>query len=172
MKKLIISLVALSVLVIAGTIFVEENLAKYTVYYAQHLPHKKGRHPVPILILENLDWLEQPSDIGYEYDTYEAPIIYSDKEYIQRSSEAIVYSDKKNNYYHFSSKNDKLTGLSIYEKDSTYTDPNSKEFKAVNQEKVWKEIDTFLEPLVKAQPRPKIDLQWLFNKRYEKRFNE
>ncbi|MGV3007352.1 hypothetical protein ACEE58_11865, partial [Streptococcus pluranimalium] len=85
MKKILfIILLVLTSLYTIGNIFVEENLAKYTVYYAQRMPHAKDKHPLPFLVLEELDFLEKPKDIGYSYDTYESPIIYSDKEYLQR----------------------------------------------------------------------------------------
>lgn len=140
-----------------GTIFVEENLAKYTVYYAQRLPHDKDKHPLPFLVLEELDFLEKPKDIGYSYDTYESPIIYSDKEYLQRFSDSIVYRSKNNNTYDFSSTNHKFTGIGT--ENGIFTEPSEKEFQSVNVDAVWKDIDSFLEPFIEHQPKPKVNLQ-------------
>ena len=169
MKKILfISLLVLTSLYTIGTIFVEENLAKYTVYYAQRMPHAKDKHPLPFLILEELDFLEKPKDIGYSYDTYESPIIYSDKEYLQRFSDSIVYRNNRDTYF-FSSTNHKFTGVGT--ENGIFTEPSEKEFSSVNVDAVWRDIDSFLEPFIERQPKPKVNLQWLFNWRYEKRFN-
>lgn len=169
MKKILfIILLVLTSLYTIGNIFVEENLAKYTVYYAQRMPHAKDKHPLPFLILEELDFLEKPKDIGYSYDTYESPIIYSDKEYLQRFSDSIVYRKNQNTYF-FSSDTHKFTGVGT--KNGTFTEPSEKEFSSVDVDEVWRDIDSFLEPFIKRQPKPTINLQWLFNWRYEKRFD-
>ncbi len=169
-KKIIVSLVSLFIVFIGITIYTEENLSKYTVYYAQHLPHSKNQHPVPIIILENIDSIPNLKSKIYKFDSSEAPIIYTDKQYLQLFTDSIIFDDVDNKSYDFSIKNGKLTSLSISEKNTTYTNPNSKEFKAVNQKAIWQKIDRYLEPIVKGQPKPKVNLQWLFNKRYEKRF--
>ncbi|MGV3010540.1 hypothetical protein [Streptococcus thoraltensis] len=167
--KIWLVLLLLTLLYMVGTIFVEENLAKYTVYYAQRMPHAKDKHPVPFLILEELDFLEKPKGIGYSYDTYESPIIYSKKEYLQRSSYSIMYRSQVGNTYDFSSTSHKFIGIGTDK--GTFTKPNEKEFKSVNVDEVWRDIDSFLEPFIKRQPKPTINLQWLFNWRYEKRFD-
>ncbi|MGV3110697.1 hypothetical protein, partial [Streptococcus pluranimalium] len=128
--KLWLVLLSLALIYMVGTIFVEENLAKYTVYYAQRIPRAKDKHPLPFLVLEELDFLEKPKDIGYSYDTYESPIIYSDKEYLQRFSDSIVYRSKNNNTYDFSSTNHKFTGVGT--ENGTFTEPSEKEFQSVN----------------------------------------
>ncbi|MGV3295062.1 hypothetical protein [Streptococcus pluranimalium] len=170
MKKILfIILLVLTSLYTIGNVFVEENLAKYTVYYAQRMPHAKDKHPLPFLVLEELDFLEKPKDIGYSYDTYESPIIYSDKEYLQRFSGSIKYRSFDGNRYNFSSDTHKFTGVGT--ENGTFTDPSEKEFQSVNVDAVWRDIDSFLEPFIERQPKPKVNLQWLFNWRYEKRFN-
>ncbi|WP_242258318.1 hypothetical protein [Streptococcus thoraltensis] len=155
-KKLFIILIVLSVVYMVGTIFVEENLAKYTVYYAQRMPHAKDKHPLPFLILEELDFLEKPKDIGYSYDTYESPIIYSDKEYLQRFSGSIKYRSVDGNRYNFSSDTHKFIGVGT--ENGTFTESNEKEFSSVNVDEVWRDIDSFLEPFIKRQPKPTINL--------------
>ncbi|MGV3010538.1 hypothetical protein [Streptococcus thoraltensis] len=168
-KKLFIILIVLSVVYMVGTIFVEENLAKYTVYYAQRMPHAKDKHPVPFLILEELDFLEKPKGIGYSYDTYDSPVMYSNKGYLGRSSYALMYRASSGQTYSFDEINHKLMVTST--KEGTFTKPNEKEFRSVNVDEVWRDIDSFLEPFIKRQPKPTINLQWLFNWRYEKRFD-
>lgn len=167
--KLWLVLLSLVLIYIVGTIFVEENLAKYTVYYAQRMPHAKDKHPLPFLVLEELDFLEKPKDIGYSYDTYESPIIYSDREYLQRSSYSIMYRSESGNTYDFSATTHKFIGIGT--ENGTFTEPSEKEFQSVNVDAVWRDIDSFLEPFIERQPKPKVNLQWLFNWRYEKRFN-
>ncbi|MDR0299459.1 MAG: hypothetical protein LBI13_05180 [Streptococcaceae bacterium] len=39
----------------------KDNLAKYSVYYAGNLPHKKGTDPELVAILENLDKIYIPN---------------------------------------------------------------------------------------------------------------
>ncbi|MFV8064711.1 hypothetical protein ACMZ60_01680 [Streptococcus pluranimalium] len=167
--KLWLVLLSLALLYMAGTIFVEENLAKYTVYYAQRLPHAKDKHPLPFLVLEELDFLEKPKDIGYSYDTYESPIIYSDTGYLGRASYALMYRASSGQTYSFSETTHKLITTST--KEGTFTELSEKEFSSVDVDAVWRDIDSFLEPFVERQPKPKVNLQWLFNWRYEKRFN-
>ncbi|MDY4762194.1 hypothetical protein [Streptococcus thoraltensis] len=167
--KIWLVLVSLTLLYMVGTIFVEENLAKYTVYYAQRMPHAKDKHPLPFLVLEELYFLEKPKNIGYSYDLYESHIIYSDKEYLQMFSDSIKYRSVDGNRYNFSSDTHKFTGVGT--ENGNFTDPNEKEFRSVNVAEVWRDIDSFLEPFIKRQPKPTINLQWLFNWRYEKRFD-
>ncbi|WP_242257699.1 hypothetical protein [Streptococcus thoraltensis] len=142
---------------------------KETIYYAQRMPHAKNKHPVPFLILEELDVLEKPKGIGYSYDTYESPIIYSKKEYLQMFSDSIKYRRVNGNRYNFSSDTHKFTGVGT--KNGTFTEPSEKEFSSVDVNAVWRDIDSFLEPFIKRQPKPTINLQWLFNWRYEKQFD-
>ena len=40
-----------------------------------------------------------------------------------------------------------------------------------NQRKVLKEIRETVQPVIDAQPKPLINLQWLFNLIYQSRFN-
>ncbi|MGV3159447.1 hypothetical protein ACEE47_09630, partial [Streptococcus pluranimalium] len=63
----------------------------------------------------------------------------------------------------------KFTGVGT--ENGTFTEPSEKEFQSVNVDEVWRDIDSFLEPFIERQPKPKVNLQWLFNWRYEKRFN-
>lgn len=167
-KKLFIILLVLMVIYMLGSIFVEENLTKYTVYYAQRMPHGKDKHPLPFLLLEELDFLEKPKDIGYSYDTYELPVIYSKKEHLQLFPDSIRYRSIDGNRYYFSSDTHKFTGVGT--KKGNFTEHSEKEFQSVNVNAVWKDIDDFLEPFIERQPKPKVNLQWLFNWRYEKRF--
>lgn len=42
-------------------IYIWLNLGKYSVYYAQHLPHKVGTNPVMVAVFNNLDAIYIPN---------------------------------------------------------------------------------------------------------------
>ena len=49
------------ILLFIALIYVWLNLGKYSVYYAQHLPHKVGTNPVMVAVFNNLDAIYIPN---------------------------------------------------------------------------------------------------------------
>lgn len=168
-KKIILSFLSILIIFVGATIYTEENLSKHTVYYAQHLPHGKERHPVPVLIMENLEIIKNPNINNYTYDFDGMPIIYNDNYSLGLFSDGLTFVNysKLTKEYKFT-KNEKLDSAFI--NNDSNTDSYSINLESVNQSNIWKEVDKFLKPFVDSQPKPKINLQWLFNMRYGKRF--
>lgn len=172
-KKIALVMIGLLFIVImAASAFIEGNLIDYSVYYASHLPHRKGRHPAPILILENVEGLEyfdKQRDPNYEFDFDGAPRISNDKYGLTLFTDGIVFVEYStpSTDYKFGAR-EKLHSVFSYNKEKTKM--TSIDINQVNRKQLWKKIDNFLKPFIDNQPKPKINLQWLFNMRYENRF--
>lgn len=157
----------------AASVYIEGNLMDYSVYYARHLPAGKDRHPASILILENVEGLEyfdKQKDPNYEFDFDGVPTMMTDNASLTRYYSGLDFSIKSGDSYKGYTFNNKEILIGYEKGDKYYSDKNSKELKSINEDDVWEEIDEFLLPYEKSEPKPKINLQWYFNMRYEKRF--
>ena len=56
------------VTVLGMSLFIFINLKFYSVYYAQHIPHKEGTEPDIIMLMENNGWIYTPELDGISYD--------------------------------------------------------------------------------------------------------
>ena len=56
------------VTVLGMSLFIFINLKFYSVYYAQHIPHKEGTEPDIIMLMENMGWAYTPEIDGISYD--------------------------------------------------------------------------------------------------------
>ena len=164
--------------------YIKSNIESHSVYYVRNISHDRDAHPEFAMLLDNIDSMEQPEKkkvryrpesgpegalSGRVYISNEAhssndkiPSIYMGPDY---DESAYVYIDNRGIRYEFD-KSFKLRRASDYD---THDDID---IKTINQKALCDEIYKDFGFLIKANDKkPKINLQWLFNKKYYKRFN-
>ena len=138
------------------------NLLSNSVYYAQRIPHKEGTEPDLVMLIENMGSIYTPKIEGVRYD--------DDGNAIIDTKNNFVLSETMGNFsyhkYHFSVGFDSTFRLH-HVTDFTGEQPK----KEIHESEIKQEIREVFAPVIDAQPKPRINLQWLFNKRYQDRFN-
>ena len=151
------------VTVLGMSLFTFINLKFNSVYYAQHIPHKKGTEPDLVMLIENMDWIYTPEIDGIRYDNdgTNAILNTNSKSFLTKSSGSFLY-DKDNMTIGFDS--------TFRFEDVSYFSEEAKRIQ-VNESKIKREIRKNFSPIMKVQTKPVINLQWLFNLIYHSRFN-
>ena len=151
------------VTVLGMSLFIFINLKFNSVYYAQHIPHKKGTEPDLVMLIENMDWIYTPEIDGIRYDNdgTNAIINTKSKSFLTKSLGSFLY-DKDNMTVGFDS--------TFRFEDVSYFSEEAKRVQ-VNESKIKREIREDFSPIMKVQSKPLINLQWLFNLIYQSRFN-
>lgn len=149
--------------VLGMSLFTFFNLKYHSVYYAQHIPHKVGTEPDLVMLVENMGWIYTPEIDGIRYDDdgTNAIINTKSKSFLTKSSGSFLY-DKDNMTIGFDS--------TFRFEDVSYFSEEAKRIQ-VNKPKIKREIREDFSPIMKAQTKPFINLQWLFNLLYQSRFN-
>lgn len=145
------------------------NLLSNSVYYAQRMPHKEGTEPDLVMLIENMGSIYTPKIEGIRYDDDGANFIENSIDSSGHPTSfsefggGYHYSDKNNVSYKFD-KNFELEWVldKEYKKIDTAT---------IDETKIKGEIRETLKPILDVQSKPLINLQWLFNKKYQDRFN-
>lgn len=155
---------SIGVVVFLGlSLYAYSNLKYYSVYYAQHMPHKEGTEPDLVMLIENMGSIYTPKIEGIRYDDDGGNAIENTK------TETVLSSSRGNFVYH---KYHLTIGF-----DSTFrfhhvTDLSGEQPKReIHESEIKQEIREVFAPVIDAQPKPRINLQWLFNKKYQDRFN-
>ena len=151
------------VTVLGMSLFIFINLKFNSVYYAQHIPHKKGTEPDLVMLIENMDWIYTPEIDGIRYDNdgTNAIINTKSKSFLTKSLGSFLY-DKDNMTVGFDS--------TFRFEDVSYFSEEAKRIQ-VNESQIKREIREDFSPIMKVQTKPLINLQWLFNLIYQSRFN-
>ena len=145
------------------SLYAYDNLKYYSVYYAQQMPHKEGTEPDLVMLLENMGSIYTPKIEGIRYDDDGNNAIENTK------TETVLSNSMGNFLYH---KNRVTVDF-----DSTFrffhvTDLSGEQpKKEINEAEIKQEIREVFAPVIDVQPKPRINLQWLFNKMYQDRFN-
>ena len=149
-----------------------------------NISHGRDAHPEFAMLLDNIDSMEQPDKQKVRYKPESgASGVFSDRFYIYNGAnvlndeepilikeddfdgDAYVYYDNRGRMYTFDKK---------FKVRSAYDHENHAEIdiKTINQKALCDEIYRDFGFLIKANDKkPMINLQWLFNKKYYKRFN-
>lgn len=140
------------------------NLKYHSVYYAQHIPHKEGTEPDIIILMENMGWAYTPELDGISYDEDGTYAITREK---GTESSVLGFSDGTLVFYPDSVES------YIFNRNFSLQHAFDEHYHKIkyNQRKVQKEIRETVQPVIDAQPKPIINLQWLFNLIYQSRFN-
>ena len=140
------------------------NLKFNSVYYAQHIPHKEGTEPDIIMLMENMGWAYTPEIEGISYDDDGMYAITREK-----GTKTSILGLSGDTLFFFSDSGESY----IFNRNFSIQDAFDKRYHKIkyNQRKVLKEIRETVQPVIDAQPKPLINLQWLFNLIYQSRFN-
>ena len=144
------------------------NLLSNSVYYAQRMPHKEGTEPDLVMLIENMGEIYTPKIEGIRYD--------DGANYIENSIDSSGYPTSFGEFdggYHYSDKNDVSYKFNKNFELEWALDKDYKkiDLATIDETKIKGEIRETLKPILDLQSKPLINLQWLFNKKYQDRFN-
>ena len=167
LKGIIIGIVlvfSIGVVVFLGlSLYAYSNLKYYSVYYAQHMPHKEGTEPDLVMLIENMGSIYTPKIEGIRYDD-------DGGNAIENTKSETVLSDAMGNFlylkYHITIGFDSTFRLHHV---SDFTGEQPK--REIHEDEIKQEIREVFAPVIDGQPKPRINLQWLFNMKYQDRFN-
>lgn len=167
LKGIIIGIIlvfSIGVVVFLGlSVYAYSNLKYYSVYYAQQMPHKEGTEPDLVMLIENMGSIYTPKIEGIRYDD-------DGGNAIENTKSETVLSDAMGNFlylkYHITIGFDSTFRLH-HVTDFTGEQPK----REIHEDEIKQEIREVFAPVIDAQPKPRINLQWLFNKKYQDRFN-
>ena len=152
------------VTVLGMSLFIFINLKFNSVYYAQHIPHKEGTDPDVIMLMENMGWAYTPEIDGISYDDDGSYSITREK-----GTKTSVLDLSGDTLFFFLDSGESY----LLNRNFSIQHAFDKHYHKIkyNQRKVQKEIRETVQPVLDAQPKPLINLQWLFNLIYQSRFN-
>ena len=145
------------------------NLLSNSVYYAQRMPHKEGTEPDLVMLIENMGSIYTPKIEGIRYDNDGRNFIENSTNLTGKPTNfdeligGYGYSDQNDVTYKFN-KNFSLEWA--IDKDYKKID-----LATVDEKKIKEEIRETVQPVLDVQSKPLINLQWLFNMKYQDRFN-
>ena len=150
--------------VLGMSLFTFFNLKYHSVYYAQHIPHKEGTEPDIIMLMENMGWAYTPEIEGISYDDDGSYAITREK-----GTKTSVLSFTNGTLFFFLDSGESY----LFDRNFSIQHAFDKRYHTIkyNQRKVKKEIRETVQPVIDEQPKPLINLQWLFNLIYQSRFN-
>ena len=153
------------VTVLGMSLFIFINLKFNSVYYAQHIPHhKEGTEPDIVMLMENNGWIYTPELDGISYDKDGTYAITRNKgtktSILGLSGDTLYFSSASGDGYLLNRNFSVQHAFDEHYHKIKY-----------NQRKVQKEIRETVQPVIDVQPKPLINLQWLFNLIYQSRFN-
>ena len=145
------------------------NLLSNSVYYAQRMPHKEGTEPDLVMLIENMGEIYTPKIEGIRYDD-------DGRNFIENSTNL---TGKPTNFsefdggYHYSDKNDVSYKFNKNFELEWALDKDYKkiDLATIDETKIKGEIRETLKPILDVQSKPVVNLQWLFNMKYQDRFN-
>ncbi len=156
--KIICIILFISIMLVG---YIWDNLISNSVYYAKNMPKDEGQHPEWIMLIDNMEDIYKPEIEGIEYKIDGINFIIDRKNNevnfgnIYLDEIRYIYSDEKQTDYRFNKNMELLNAI-----DDKY---NKVDIKSINKDEIISKIDTLLKPVVEAQPKPTINLQWLFN---------
>ena len=150
--------------VLGMSLFTFINLKFNSVYYAQHIPHKEGTEPDIIMLMENKVGAYTPEIDGISYDDDGSYSITREK-----GTKTSVLDLSGDTLFFFLDSGESY----LLNRNFSIQHAFDKRYHKIkyNQRKVLKEIRETVQPVIDAQPKPLINLQWLFNLIYQSRFN-
>ena len=173
LKGIIIGIVlvfSIGVVVFLGlSLYAYSNLKYYSVYYAQQMPHKEGTEPDLVMLIENMGEIYTPKIEGIRYDDDGANFIENS---IDSSGHPTSFGEFDGGY-HYSDKNDVSYKFNKNFELEWALDKDYKkiDIATIDEKKIKGEIRETVQPVLDVQSKPLINLQWLFNMKYQDRFN-
>ena len=173
LKGIIVGIVlvfSIGVVVFLGlSLYAYSNLKYYSVYYAQQMPHKEGTEPDLVMLIENMGSIYTPKIEGIRYDD-------DGRNFIENSTNL---TGKPTNFdefvggYGYSDQNDVTYKFNKNFSLEWAIDKHYKkiDIATIDEKKIKEEIRETVQPVLDVQPKPVVNLQWLFNMKYQDRFN-
>lgn len=174
MIKVGIAILATAIILLGvGAIYIHHNLSTYFIYYARHIPHAEGTNPEMVFILDHLDSMGESTIEGLRYDTDGYNAIIKDETFslsnnpFSDSAQYDVFFSQSHYTYLFDDGGKFISyWYSDENNDGTYEKGHTRKQEAQGY------VDEVINPIVeKMEIKPKINLQWLFNQKYQKRFS-
>ena len=169
MKKFFNIILIISVTLFCLTAFCFENIKSNSVYYAKHTPHKEGTEPVLMMLVDNLFWISNPEIDGIEYDLDGGNCI---KNHNYKSEYEPWFASFGGEEYSYSTDDEFYNFNSDFELEYCSDRHYKKiDIKNIDVEEVKKDIYKMAQPVIDAQSKPRVNLQWLFDIVYKDKFN-
>ena len=171
MKKIIIRVFIFIAILLFITAFCFKNIKSNSVYYAKHTPHKDGTEPVLMMLVDNLFWINTPEIDGIEYDFDGPPCV----QFFTSNGKQIGYIApfrKKNYIYDDGEWEIRLILDCNFNPDIAYDYGHEKiQITKLDNKEIKQSLYNKLQPIIDAQHKPKVNLQWLFDIVYKNKFN-
>ena len=173
MKKIIIRMFIVIAILLFITVFCFDNMKRNSVYYAKHTPHKEGTEPVLMMVVDNLEWIYNPKVKTLKYDFDGQPCVQFYTSNGKQTGFIIPYLDDKKRYMYA----DNEWGISLildcnFNPEIAHNDRHEKiQITKLDNKGIKHSLYNKLQPIIDAQRKPKVNLQWLFDIVYKDKFN-
>ena len=169
MMKMVKAFLVGIVTILLISFYAYANLKHNSVYYAQQMPHKEGTEPDLVMLLENMWWIYKPEIEGIRYDD-------DGRNFIENSTNI---TGKPTNFdelvggYGYSDQNDVTYKFNRNFSLEWAIDKHYKkiDLATIDEKKIKQGIRETVQPILDVQSKPVVNLQWLFNMKYQDRFN-
>ena len=171
MKKIIIRVFIFIAILLFIIAFCFENIKSNSVYYAKHTPHKEGIEPVLMMVVDNLDWICTPKIKTLKYDFDGPPCVQFYTSNGKQKGFITPYcgDDKKRYMYEDDEWEISVVLDSNFNPDIAYN--NGDEITKLGNKGIKQKLYNNLQPIIDAQSKPRVNLQWLFDIVYKDKFN-
>lgn len=148
------------------------NLNHNAIYYSNHIQHSEEKNPKLTIVVSHLERIKLPNNQDYKVNLDgHGDIIYKNNQILgfnvveNENLISLMSSDFLNNkgyiyYFYNDGKFLYATNIKTWKRDNS----NIRKHEAINK------LSKIIDPIVKVQPKPKINLQWLFDWKYKDRF--
>ena len=176
MKKFFNIILVISVTLFCLTGFCFENIKSNSVYYAKHIPHKEGTEPVLMMVVDNLEWIYNPEvkTLKYDFDGQPCVQFYTSNGKQKGFIMPVCRYDKNKKNYMY--KDDEWEISLIldcnFNPDIAYDYGHEKiQITKLDNKEIKQKLYNNLQPIIDAQSKPRVNLQWLFDIIYKDKFN-
>ena len=173
MKKIIKRVFIFIAILLFITAFCFENMKRNSVYYAKNTPHKEGTEPVLMMVVDNLEWIYNPKVKTLKYDFDGQPCVQFYTSNGKQTGFIIPYLDDKKRYMYA----DNEWGISLildcnFNPEIAHNDRHERiQITKLDNKGIKQSLYNKLQPIIDAQRKPKVNLQWLFDIVYKDKFN-
>lgn len=175
----VLYLIPLIVILLISRHLLISHMEYYSVYYSKHIDHSPNIDPEVIMVMKNLKAIEKPKDDSYIYYYNDSFLFPSEIEcFLKKKNKNKQSKELEPRLYTKSSEiNGNIYFLNhietLYSLDENYKisfvrkkDQSDVSLRKVNEKRVKQEIRDILQPIIDVQPKPQVNLQWLFNWMY------
>lgn len=175
----VLYLIPLIVILLISRYLLISHMEFYSVYYSKHIDHSPNIDPEVIMVMKNLNAIEKPKDDSFVYE-YKDSYLNDYRYYNVKKLNKKNHYEELESYIEFNTKNDKFEYIVFvnhartkYSFNNAYKieyvmkkDFSDVSLRKVNEKRVKQEMRDILQPIIDVQPKPRVNLQWLFNWMY------